>query len=178
MSADNGIYIGWFGDKEFRVIYASAIDSLYYPDGENAIEIVNYFKDAAVFDTFSDALKEALRMENEDLKEDGFFILEYGISTLRFLKPFSEYVKDAEEQKKQEQKTEREDKRRYAEGQQVTIHSLGPSYPDKEYRAVVRGLSVDGVAKIYILELVDKIDSKSYEYSHCTMPEACLRSGW
>lgn len=104
MSADNGIYIGWFGDKEFRVIHAQAIDNVYYPNGENAIEIVNYFKDAAVFDTFSDALKEALRMENEDFKEDGFFILEYGISTLRFSKPFSEYAKDAEEQKKWEQK--------------------------------------------------------------------------
>jgi hypothetical protein len=67
---------------------------------------------------------------------------------------------------------------KYEEGEQVIIHSLGPSYPNKEYRAIIRGISVDGPARIYIVEMVDKIDILNYIYSHCTMPEACIRKGW
>lgn len=100
MSADNGIYIGWFGDKEFRVIHAQAIDTVYYPNGENAVQIVIYFGEAAVFDSLEAAQKEAFRMEDEIMNNDFCPILEYGISTLKFSKTFEEYTKEAEEQKK------------------------------------------------------------------------------
>ncbi len=64
----------------------------------------------------------------------------------------------------------------FADGDNVIVHKIGDG---KEYRAIVRGVSIDyGInpATIYILETVDKIDS-DYPYSHCTMPEACLRRG-
>ena len=63
----------------------------------------------------------------------------------------------------------------YQENDQVTIVNLGDG---KEYRAIVRGLSVEGFSSIYILEMVDKLDPKTYPYSHCTVPEAWLRPGW
>ena len=62
----------------------------------------------------------------------------------------------------------------FAEGDNVIVHSIGDG---KEYRAIVRGVSIDyGInpATIYILEAGDKIDP-DYPYSHYTMPEACLR---
>ena len=65
----------------------------------------------------------------------------------------------------------------YNEGDSVIIHSLGESHSDKEYRAIIRGISVDyGVnpATIWICELLDNPDPDS-PYTHCTMPEACLR---
>ena len=65
----------------------------------------------------------------------------------------------------------------YNEGDGVVIHSLGESHGGKEYRGIIRGISVDyGVnpATIWIVELLDKLDP-DYAYTHCSMPEACLR---
>jgi hypothetical protein len=65
----------------------------------------------------------------------------------------------------------------FNEGDSVVIHSLGNLHLDKEYRAIIRGISVDyGVnpATIWIVELLDKPDP-DYAFGHCTMPEACLR---
>ena len=100
MSADNGIYIGWFGEKEFRVIHAQAIDNVFYPSGENAESIVDYFGGGAVFDNLDAAQKKAFALEEEIMSDDFCPILEYGISTLKFSKTFDEYVKEADEQKK------------------------------------------------------------------------------
>jgi len=65
----------------------------------------------------------------------------------------------------------------YQEGTPVIIHSLGPSYGDKEFRGIIRGLAIDGPAKIYIVEMIDKLEPLNYVYSHCTIPEACLKLG-
>jgi hypothetical protein len=99
MSADNGIYIGYFSDGETRVIHAQAIDNLWYPNDENAEMIVDYFKDAEVFNNRMEAGKKAFEME-DDIRWSDFPILEYGISTLVFSKSFKEYLKEAEEQRK------------------------------------------------------------------------------
>ena len=65
----------------------------------------------------------------------------------------------------------------YREGDIVTIHSLGESHPG-EYRGIIRGLSATAAyVNFYIVELVDSI-SNDYDYTCCTMPEACLRRGW
>jgi hypothetical protein len=67
----------------------------------------------------------------------------------------------------------------FADGTQVTIHSLGIDTPG-EFHAIVRGIAVkDNVepAQIYILEMVDVIDA-DYEYRFATFPRACLREGW
>lgn len=66
----------------------------------------------------------------------------------------------------------------YIENDQVMVHSLGPSHGEKQYRGIIKGLAIDGPAKIWIVEMVDRIESDSYRYSHCTMPGACLRLGW
>jgi hypothetical protein len=71
--------------------------------------------------------------------------------------------------------------RRFAENDKVTLVNLGASYSDKEYRAIIKGLSVEEIlpaARIWIVEMVDKLDPATYGYSHCTMPEACIRLGW
>ncbi len=98
MSADNGIYIGHFADGEIRVIHAQAIENCWYPDGESAQAIADYFRDAKVFNDSAEASKCAFEKEEEILNSD-FPVLEYGISTLRFSKPFREYAKEAEEQR-------------------------------------------------------------------------------
>ena len=69
-------------------------------------------------------------------------------------------------------------KTNYPEGELVTVHSLGSSYTDKEYRAKIRGVATEGIVTIYIVEMVDAVDSTIYPYSHCTFPESCLRLGW
>lgn len=99
MSADNGIYIGWFGDKEYRVIHAQAIGNVFYPDGENALEIERYFGPAHVFHSSEDAQRQAFKMEDEIMSDKYCPILEYGINTIKFSKSFSEYVKEAEQQR-------------------------------------------------------------------------------
>src|SRR5208282_3215893 len=97
MSADNGIYIGHFADGEIRVIHAQAIDNCWYPDGENARSIIDYFGDAKVFNNPTAASQYAFERGAEILDSD-FPILEYGISTLKFSKPFQEYVQEAKTQ--------------------------------------------------------------------------------
>ncbi len=67
---------------------------------------------------------------------------------------------------------------KYLEDDHVMIHSLGPSYKNKEFRGIVRGISVDGPARIYIVEMIDKLEPLNYIYSCCTMPAACLKRGW
>lgn len=100
MSADNGIYIGHFADGEIRVIHANAIDNLWYPDGENAEQIVSYYENAKVFLDPVEAGKYAFELEEDRLSDDFCPILEYGISTLKFSKSFAEYEQEAKEQKK------------------------------------------------------------------------------
>jgi hypothetical protein len=89
MSADNGIYIGDFAGKEFRVIHAGAIENIEFepPDGEqfNPESVINYFHCLQIFRTQQEALKYA-----HILSED-YDILEYGISFIHFPKTFAEY---------------------------------------------------------------------------------------
>jgi hypothetical protein len=99
MSADNGIYIAHFADGEIRVIHDQAIENCWYPDGENAQAIVDYFGDAKAFNDPAEASECAFEKEKEILDGD-FPILEYGISTLRFSKPFQEYVQEAKKSPK------------------------------------------------------------------------------
>jgi hypothetical protein len=95
MSADNGIYIAHFADGEIRVAHATAIDNCYYPNGENATEIVNYFQDAYMADGPMDAGRKAFEMEEKILADDLFPILEYGICRIDFKKSFGEYVRES-----------------------------------------------------------------------------------
>lgn len=67
---------------------------------------------------------------------------------------------------------------KYKEGDCVTVHSLGSSVPDKEYRAMVRGISMEGIMTFYIVEMIDRFISSIYPYSCCTFPASCLRKGW
>ena len=59
MSADNGIYIGKFLDG-IRVIHAQAIDNVFYPDGENAAAIVDYFGRANTINSLEAAQKRSI----------------------------------------------------------------------------------------------------------------------
>jgi hypothetical protein len=110
MSADNGIYIGRFpkaensSEFEFRVIHAQAIDNIYFFNneeerqqhrGENPRGIVEYFGEAEVLDE-KDARQKAFDLE-QGIEDDDFGILEYGISSLAFSKPFSFYKEHAHE---------------------------------------------------------------------------------
>jgi len=94
MSADNGIYIGHFADGEIRVIHAQAIGNLWYPDGENAEAVVDYFnhhmRQQYSFNNSIEAQECAFDMEDEILNSD-FPILEYGISSVYFLKSLKDY---------------------------------------------------------------------------------------
>lgn len=106
MSADNGIYIGAFPktegstEYEYRVIHAQAIDNVYWtPDDsleENPREIVQYFGKAEVM-TEEFAHKKAFEMEKEILNDEFCPILEYGISTMTFNRPFKYYEEHAHE---------------------------------------------------------------------------------
>lgn len=83
MSADNGIYVlktpaANGADQEFRVIYASAIENIYWSDTELDLEqLVRYFGRAKVFTNISDALLEAYRLY---AAQGGY--VEYGIQIL------------------------------------------------------------------------------------------------
>jgi hypothetical protein len=71
--------------------------------------------------------------------------------------------------------------RRFAENDRVTLINLGSSHSDREYRAIIKGLSVEDTvpaARVWIVEMVDKLEPQTYGYSHCTMPESCIRPGW
>ena len=62
----------------------------------------------------------------------------------------------------------------FQQGDKVMVHSLGPATGDKEFRAIIRGIAIKDVTSIYIIEIVDQISSK-YPFTHCVMPEVCLR---
>ena len=100
MSADNGIYIARFpltSDEkvghEWRVVHAQAIDNCDYgePEMQDAYRFA-YFGKSKSYSTEEEALKCAheiyKRMESE---EGDFFILEYGISFLRFSRPLRSF---------------------------------------------------------------------------------------
>lgn len=100
MSSDNGIYVlvsptENSQEKEYRVAYRFAIDSLdYFPEGSleyAAMEVV-YFGEAKVYDTEEKALEAAVKIENGEYTE-------YGICILPIRpKPFSKMsFKEAEE---------------------------------------------------------------------------------
>lgn len=116
MSADNGIYIGKFPkedqvgvlpgacDYEYRVVEGQAIDNIYFFEDEtlarkfndeNPRAIVDYFGAADVL-TQDAALNLAFSKEN-DIMASAFPVLEYGISTLIFKKPWSFYKDHAHE---------------------------------------------------------------------------------
>lgn len=100
MSADNSIIIlitpKDSNDKlEYRVIHCLAEDNLFWNDKKqdyefdksevNPIVLMDYFKDAKVFDDSKKAFDYALELENEV----GY--VEYGIHSLTLTKPFSHY---------------------------------------------------------------------------------------
>lgn len=95
MSADNGIYIGCFGDGKFRVIHSTAIENLNYKpntdDGFNASEVVSYYGGAESRNTKEAAYALADTIERGILSDDMCPVLEYGISEIRFQHPFSYY---------------------------------------------------------------------------------------
>ena len=94
MSADNGIYILVTptnnGGEEYRVVHAMAIDNLDYdvPEGWdlNPEEVKNYFENTPVFGDEKEALDYA-----HELAKDWPF-LEYGISSIKAERKFSEYA--------------------------------------------------------------------------------------
>jgi hypothetical protein len=92
MSADNGIYIAKFptttGGVEYRVTHAQAIENTDYEE-----YVRSYFEDAAAFDNVSEAREHAFALEAEILADDYCPILEYGICSLEFPKPLTEYPK-------------------------------------------------------------------------------------
>ncbi len=91
MSADNGIYIAKFPEG-WRVTYAQAIENIeYYPKGSKKRKKVlkKYFGDSKVFNNIEDVLKEAEKLQEEILNDD-FGILEYGICNLGELESFEE----------------------------------------------------------------------------------------
>jgi hypothetical protein len=62
---------------------------------------------------------------------------------------------------------------RFKEGDYVIIHSLGPSHGNKEYRGIIRGLSIRDFP-VWIIQQVDIVDT-NYPFSAVTMPDACVR---
>lgn len=106
MSADNGIYILKTPSQdgfEFRVTHAQAIENIYWdktapdnydPNG-NPEEVINYFGKCKVFTNSIDALKFAQDKADKILSDDFCPILEYGISQIVLLNPFSYYVEKA-----------------------------------------------------------------------------------
>lgn len=91
MSADNGIYIGCFGDGDFRVIHATAIDNLIYQPnfhGVNAKQVYNYFKNGKSFPKLDEALIEA---ENMADSVSACGPLEYGVSQIHFPVGFTDF---------------------------------------------------------------------------------------
>ena len=110
MSADNGIYIlktpkdnneGF----EYRVIHAQAIENIYWDDvngydyeNPNPVILMDYFGNAPVL-TEKEATQLVFKMEKEVLEDDFCPVLEYGINTITFPKPFSWYQEEAEKVK-------------------------------------------------------------------------------
>lgn len=55
-------------------------------------------------------------------------------------------------------------------GEKVMIRRLGDG---EEYRAKIAGISVDGLVKVMIIEIVDPL-LESYEFTHCPITEVCI----
>ncbi len=82
MSSDNGIYIGKFEDG-YRVIHGQAIENCEGDDDMTDAYINIYFKDAKVLTTREEAYAEVRRLYDE-IMEDDYPLLEYGISEIHF----------------------------------------------------------------------------------------------
>jgi len=98
MSADNGIYLlktpADDGESfEYRVIHAQAIDNIYWdgtaPDHNNPDGVPEIFGACDIL-TEEEANKKAFELEEEVLNDD-FGILEYGVSTIELPYSFSKY---------------------------------------------------------------------------------------
>lgn len=86
MSADNGIYIGVFGDGEIRVAHAQAVDNCWDENGaEDDVYIGLFFQDAESFEDLESAFSYAHKLEDE------IEYTEYGINTLHFQNSFADY---------------------------------------------------------------------------------------
>jgi len=96
MSADNGIYIGNFVNKEWRVIHAAAIENLQHKpdtdDGYNSKCLVRYFGEQKKYQTESEAFQRARKLEKQIRNDPICPVLEYGISILKFKHPFTYYL--------------------------------------------------------------------------------------
>lgn len=109
MSADNGIYVASFpnkdGGKEFRVAHAQAIENTtlnFMPNGENKTKLqdayrVLIFGQSAVFANRDQALQKAAEVEDE-IMNSNYAVLEYGICFLDFDRPLVDLTyEEAEE---------------------------------------------------------------------------------
>lgn len=79
MSADNGIYIAKFGENDWRVKHAMAIENLdYYPKNTQEWKqmVKLYYEDAERFNTKGEALEHAVNLSHM------IYSLEYGINIL------------------------------------------------------------------------------------------------
>lgn len=89
MSADNGIYIlrtlsEKEGEFEYRVVHTQCIENIhYFPEGSKEWEdtLLDYFGQCIVYNDEEGAWKEAKKIY-DDIMNDYFGILEYGISTI------------------------------------------------------------------------------------------------
>ena len=102
MSADNGVYIGWFptadGGVEYRVIHAQAIDNTedsdQFPNELTDAYIVSYYGDAEVYTNEDDANKKAVEIYKDIMNDDfGCAIIEYGIQIIEYPRPFPKMTK-------------------------------------------------------------------------------------
>lgn len=99
MSADNGIYIGIFKDT-IRVIHAQAIENCSpsddFPQELTDSSIVLYFGGSKHYSTKDEAWQRAREIYDE-MKNDDWFILEYGISEINFDCDFPKISKEEAE---------------------------------------------------------------------------------
>lgn len=100
MSADNGIYILHCKDG-YRVAHCQAIDNIYWWEYElekgeiegerldkiNPKILYDYFSDSEIFTNATDAMQKAIDIYNE-IMEDDFGIVEYGIVCIEYDKEF------------------------------------------------------------------------------------------
>lgn len=86
MSADNGIYVGCFLSNEYRVTHAQAIENIGDQGEFIPCYVVQYFKNAKVFNTQIEALTYAHELTKE------YYILEYGVNCIYFNHTFQEFL--------------------------------------------------------------------------------------
>lgn len=84
MSADNGIYIAKFGESDFRVCHAQAIDNVdYYIKHNQSEKAFDYWRNSKIYPTKNEAIIAAHEMEEEYLNSEyscGY--VEYGVNYL------------------------------------------------------------------------------------------------